>query len=103
VAWRTVGIVGKKMDDSHINRTHLIDQEKPAPETLPDAPPEPHQRAHEEWPAAATSQRTTLSAIIRVLTEALEAERKRDSSPQEMGVFEPKQVKKQKPERRSAS
>jgi hypothetical protein len=25
VAWRTVGIVGKKMDDSHIHRTYLVD------------------------------------------------------------------------------
>ena len=25
VAWRTVGIVGTKMDDSHIHRTYLVD------------------------------------------------------------------------------
>ena len=39
---------------------------------------------------------------IRVLTEALEAERKRSASPQEMGVLEPKQVKKQEAERSNA-
>ena len=96
-AWRRVGVVGKRIDDSQIDRTYFIDQAPPSAAA-------PQEKTLEEKiktpPGVRSGSQAAKDYKIRVLTEELERAQKREFSPTEMGLLEPRQVtKKQKPER----
>ena len=99
-AWRRVGIVGKRIDDSQIDRTYFIDQAAP-PAAAPQE--ETLEQKIKTPPGVRSGSQAAKDYKIRVLTEELERVQKREFSPSEMGLLEPRQVtKKQKPERSKA-